>query len=73
MAPPQDSVRGAIKMSGSLSKCIDHWSSSYDGQCLYYPGQLLAPAALRAFINVVKKVGLTQRVTALKGNKPSTG
>lgn len=55
---PERLCRGHLE-TGALVSLLDGWSPPYEGLCLYYPGHRLVPPALRAFISVVKKVGLT--------------
>jgi DNA-binding transcriptional LysR family regulator len=55
---PERLCRGHLE-TGALLSLLDGWSPPYEGLCLYYPGHRLVPPALRAFIDVVKKVGLT--------------
>ena len=40
--------------SGALVRCLEDWSSTYDGLYLYYPSQRQVSAGLKALINVLK-------------------
>jgi DNA-binding transcriptional LysR family regulator len=40
--------------SGQLVRVLEDWSPSIDGLVLYYPGHRQAPAALRAFIDMLR-------------------
>ena len=40
--------------SGQLVRVLEEWSSSFEGLFLYYPGHRQVPAALRAFIDMVR-------------------
>jgi len=40
--------------SGQLVRVLEDWSPSYAGYFLYYPGRRQVPAALRAFIDMVR-------------------
>jgi DNA-binding transcriptional LysR family regulator len=40
--------------SGQLVRVLEDWSPSFEGLFLYYPGHRQVPAALRAFIDMIK-------------------
>jgi DNA-binding transcriptional LysR family regulator len=40
--------------SGQLVRVLEEWSPSFEGLFLYYPGHRQVPAALRAFIDMVR-------------------
>jgi DNA-binding transcriptional LysR family regulator len=40
--------------SGQLLRVLEDWSPSFDGLFLYYPGHRQVPAALRAFIDMIR-------------------
>src|ERR1700722_15244874 len=40
--------------SGQLIRVLDDWSPSFEGLFLFYPGQRQVPAALRAFIDMIR-------------------
>jgi DNA-binding transcriptional LysR family regulator len=40
--------------SGQLVRVLEEWSPSFEGLFLYYPGRRQVPAALRAFIDMVR-------------------
>jgi DNA-binding transcriptional LysR family regulator len=40
--------------AGRLVAVLEDWCPRYPGLCLYYPGRRHVPAALRAFIDVLK-------------------
>jgi DNA-binding transcriptional LysR family regulator len=40
--------------SGQLLRVLEDWSPSFDGLFLYYPGHRQVPAALRAFIDMLR-------------------
>ncbi|MCE8017735.1 hypothetical protein HOP62_16780 [Halomonas sp. MCCC 1A17488] len=40
--------------SGQLVELLEAWSPPYPGLMLYYPGHRHVPAALRAFIDLLK-------------------
>jgi DNA-binding transcriptional LysR family regulator len=42
---------------GCLKTVLDEWCPEFEGLCLYYSGRRHLPAALRAFIDVLKQVG----------------
>ena len=46
--------------SGQLVPVLEDWSPSFEGLFLYYPGHRQVPAALRAFIDMIR----TTRSTA---------
>ncbi|MBB4002769.1 MAG: LysR family transcriptional regulator [Aurantimonas endophytica] len=46
----------AALREGRLRAVLEDWCPSYPGLCLYYPGHRHVPAALRAFIDVLKEV-----------------
>ncbi|HEY2533235.1 MAG TPA: LysR family transcriptional regulator [Xanthobacteraceae bacterium] len=43
--------------TGQLVRVLDEWSPSLEGLLLYYPGRRQVPAALRAFIDIVRTAG----------------
>jgi len=43
--------------SGQLVRVLEDWSPSLKGLFLYYPGRRQVPAALRAFIDMVRMAG----------------
>jgi DNA-binding transcriptional LysR family regulator len=52
--------------SGQLVRVLEEWSPSFEGLFLYYPGHRQVPAALRAFIDMVR----TARGSAPSGRSP---
>jgi len=40
--------------SGQLVRVLEDWSPSFEGMYLYYPGHRQVPAALRAFIDMIR-------------------
>jgi DNA-binding transcriptional LysR family regulator len=42
--------------SGALEPVLEPWWPRFSGPFLYYPGQRLVPATLRAFVNFIKTV-----------------
>jgi DNA-binding transcriptional LysR family regulator len=40
--------------SGQLVRVLEDWSPSFDGLFLYYPGHRQVPAALRAFLDMIR-------------------
>ena len=54
---PERAASEAIA-SRKLSIVLDDWCPRIPGLCLYYPGHRQVPSALRAFIDVLKKVAL---------------
>jgi DNA-binding transcriptional LysR family regulator len=40
--------------SGQLIRVLEDWSPSFEGLFLYYHGQRQVPAALRAFIDMIR-------------------
>ena len=40
--------------SGQLVRVLEDWSPSFEGLFLYYPGHRQVPAALRAFIDMIR-------------------
>jgi DNA-binding transcriptional LysR family regulator len=40
--------------SGQLIRVLEDWSPSFEGFFLYYHGQRQVPAALRAFIDMIR-------------------
>ena len=40
--------------TGQLVRVLEDWSPSFEGLFLYYPGHRQVPAALRAFIDMVR-------------------
>jgi DNA-binding transcriptional LysR family regulator len=40
--------------SGQLARVLEDWSPSFEGLFLYYPGHRQVPAALRAFIDMIR-------------------
>jgi DNA-binding transcriptional LysR family regulator len=40
--------------SGQLVRVLEEWSPSVQGLFLYYPGHRQVPAALRAFIDMIR-------------------
>ena len=40
--------------SGQLVRVLEDWSPSFEGFFLYYPGHRQVPAALRAFIDMIR-------------------
>ena len=43
--------------TGQLVRVLDEWSPSFEGLFLYYPGHRQVPAALRAFIDILRTAG----------------
>src|SRR5882724_1977176 len=43
--------------SGQLVRVLDDWSPSFEGFFVYYPGHRQVPAALRAFIDMIRTAG----------------
>lgn len=41
--------------AGRLVQVLDDWTPPYPGLCLYYPGRRLAPASLRAFVDLIRE------------------
>ncbi|GGD21853.1 LysR family transcriptional regulator [Aureimonas glaciei] len=54
MAFVWESFADADLRAGRLVKVLEDWCPVYPGLCLYYPGRRHVPAALRAFIDVLK-------------------
>lgn len=54
-----DSVALPWLRSGKLQQLLEEWSPPSPGLALYYPGHRHVPAALRAFIEVMKLQGVT--------------
>lgn len=52
---PLDAARRGLRES-KLRVVLDDWCPPFDGLCLYYPGHRHVPAALRAFISVLKEM-----------------
>lgn len=50
-----DAVETAIA-SGDLVTVLSDWMPAFRGHCLYYSSHRLVPAALRAFVDVIKEV-----------------
>jgi DNA-binding transcriptional LysR family regulator len=42
--------------SGQLVRVLEDWSPSFEGLYLYYPGHRQVPAALRAFIDMIRPI-----------------
>ena len=40
--------------SGALEPILEGWWQNFTGPFLYYPGRLLVPAPLRAFVDFIK-------------------
>lgn len=51
---PAGLVRDALER-GTLVSLLDEWTPPFPGYCLYYPGRRLLPAALRAFIDLLRE------------------
>jgi DNA-binding transcriptional LysR family regulator len=45
--------------SGALEPVLEPWWQSFPGPFLYYPGRRLLPAPLRAFVDFIRKAGVT--------------
>jgi DNA-binding transcriptional LysR family regulator len=43
--------------SGQLVQILGSWSPAFEGLFLYYPGRRRVPAALRAFIDLIRVAG----------------
>lgn len=56
-----EAVARADLLAGRLVPLLEDWCSPVPGLCLYHPGHRQVPAALRAFINVMKQVDETRR------------
>lgn len=54
-----DSVAEPWFRAGKLTALLEEWSPPYPGLAIYYPGHRHVPAALRAFIDVVKSLPFT--------------
>jgi DNA-binding transcriptional LysR family regulator len=54
--------------SGQLVRVLEDWSPSFEGLFLYYPGHRQVPAALRAFIDMIKAAPSTVLSGSLFGN-----
>ena len=54
-----DSVAELWFRSGKLMALLEAWNPPYPGLAIYYPGHRHVPAALRAFIDVVKSLPFT--------------
>jgi DNA-binding transcriptional LysR family regulator len=50
-----DVAREALRR-GDVQLVLEDWTPSFPGFFLYYPGHRLVPAALRAFIDVLKDI-----------------
>ncbi|MDR3440320.1 LysR family transcriptional regulator [Telmatospirillum sp.] len=49
-----EAIVAPFLQSGQLVRVLEEWSPHIDGLFLYYPGQRKIPAALRAFIDMVR-------------------
>jgi len=49
-----DALAESYLRSGQLVRVLEDWSPPYEGLFLYYPGHRQVPAALRAFIDMVR-------------------
>src|SRR5271168_122441 len=49
-----DAVAEPFLRSGQLVRVLEDWSPSFEGLFLYYPGRRQVPAALRAFIDIIR-------------------
>jgi len=49
-----EAVAEPFLRSGQLVRVLEEWSPSFEGLFLYYPGHRQVPAALRAFIDMVR-------------------
>ena len=58
--------------SGQLIRVLEDWSPSFEGLFLYYRGQREVPAALRAFIDMIRTARRSTPVGRSSGN-PFTG
>jgi DNA-binding transcriptional LysR family regulator len=58
--------------SGQLIRVLEDWSPSFEGLFLYYHGQRQVPAALRAFIDMIRAACRSTPVVRASGN-PFTG
>lgn len=54
--------------SGQLVRVLKDWSPSFEGLFLHYPGQRQVPAALRAFIDMVRTVHRSSPAGSLPEN-----
>ncbi|WP_102958822.1 LysR family transcriptional regulator [Mangrovicella endophytica] len=64
---PDTIVRGEVA-AGRLVIVLNEWSPKLPGVCLYYPGHRHVPAALRAFVDVLKEVdGATRPASRAEG------
>jgi DNA-binding transcriptional LysR family regulator len=49
-----EAVAEPFLRSGQLVRVLEDWSPSFEGLFLYYPGHRQVPAALRAFIDMIR-------------------
>ena len=49
-----ESLADPFLRSGQLVRVLEDWSPSFEGLFLYYPGRRQVPAALRAFIDMIR-------------------
>ena len=54
--------------SGQLVRVLEDWSPCFEGLFLYYHGQRQVPAALRAFIDMVRTASRSAPVARSSGN-----
>ena len=59
-----DAARAGIE-AGSLVPVMTRWTPPFPGHHLYYPSSRLVPAALRAFIDIVREVERERTMTPL--------
>ena len=52
---PEGAARDDLR-SGRVVGLLEDWCPPFPGLCLYYPGHRHVPAALRAFIDLLKEV-----------------
>ncbi|MCD1642895.1 LysR family transcriptional regulator [Aurantimonas coralicida] len=59
-----ESVASSALMSGDLVSVLEDWCPPFPGLCLYYPGRRHVPAALRAFVDMLRAVDTKGRTAS---------